>query len=378
MTDYSLYKKDGNIIIAMDDKDENSIKEPRLAIDDFLCCGPTRWRIRKSEEDSVWTNELLAVAPLNQPHCSNTNFATIGGAITRASFGRKRKTLRKIPETITFETGTHTFSDGDKEELYYCHMPDNPTKKIYLEMDFIQGPCFPADRNPPASNGITKSCVRISPDYFTNANGDLVLNNKATYLFTVSKTLNQGDLKLPNYDISPCTGDTNLPCTLIKNKYVSYDIERTMSPLGELKCCATNPDEAWWIGEEIKTGYIICPQEDSSEDAVVGDYAHDNPENQLRQTTWEEKLILEVLIMDRDGNEDIWVPVMTNDGQPFKFCETTYNTTCWSIETPSNPRRTPITILANTDIEDPDAPSCGDNKIDEPYLGHPPCLDEAE
>jgi len=357
----NLYKKDDKLVIAIDKKSEFESAEPRLSIDDFLCCGPTAWRIKKSNDYS-YTNTPSGGGT---HHCDSTNFQQLYGTAQRSLERVQRKVLSNIPRKITFESVDYEFTDGINNE-YWCHMPDHPDKKIYLEMDFVKIPtnlCFPEDRTPPASGGVTKTCVRISPDYI-NQNGNLIANPKATYVFTVTKTLNSGGI-IPNSDDSACKGQDGLSCTMSKSKTVTYDIERTISDSGELtKCCAINGISG---EDETESGFVRCPQDASSEDAIPGDSAHDDEENIYRQTEWTEKLILEVLILDRDGNNDIWVPVLTSGGE-LEFCETTYANNCWSKGPPSNPRNNTIIFSASYG----DTPYCDDNEIEEDYLSDPP------
>jgi hypothetical protein len=356
----NLYKKDDKLVIAIDKKSEFESAEPRLSIDDFLCCGPTAWRIKKSNDYS-YTNTPSGGGT---HHCDSTNFQQLYGTAQRSLERVQRKVLSNIPRKITFESVDHEFEDGINNE-YWCHMPDHPDKKIYLEMDFLEGPCFPENRSE-TQGGVTKTCTRISPDYLIGNDGKLKLNTSATYSYTVKKTLNSGGV-IPGLDDSECAGDENLSCTLIKAKTVKYNITRTRSENGTLSCCAIN---GVIEQEESKSGYVVCPQDASSEDAIVGDAAHDDAENIYRQTEWTEKLILEVLILDRDGNNDIWVPVLTSGGE-LEFCETTYAKKCWSKGPPSNPRNNTINIGASPG----DTPYCDDNEIEEDYLSDPPpCL----
>lgn len=330
---------------------------PRLAIDKFHCCVPTEWRlIRKSatildppvatSEDPRLSSDRLDNSTFvndppdyeNGPHCAQESYTPFYGDIIRRNEadnfkGDKYRLLVQVPRIIKTGDVTKEFQDpvdNDGKRYWYVWPNDDDGTKMYLELMLLAPPCFPENRSPPAQNGIKKTCIRISPDYINSGNNRMVPNNKATYVYTVEKTVDSGGTISENSD-SNCSGNNNLQCKFIKSKIKEYDIIRT-----EFECKAV--DLYSYIGNNndgntiTSAGTVICPQDITGTNPGDSGNTPSSSGNIYSETQWFDEYSLEVKVYDN------WIHVDSiyakNASTPSPYWNAPYTIRCWSSGNP--------------------------------------------
>ncbi|NBQ17370.1 hypothetical protein EBU24_03570 [bacterium] len=349
----NLYHKEDKLLITFDVD-----QQPKLAINKFYCCAPTEWRIIRQPIDQNWKpadgadidlipgNSYFVNNPINNaatPNCDQFSFVGFSGPVEKqqqANDAIASKTLIRIPREIKHGSITNTFPDGKDGEYWYIWPNDNLNTKMYLNLEFVDAPCFPADRSPTPTtvNGaiITKTCIRVSPDYIIK-NNKLEPNDEATYVFTVEKKITNGGSIAENSD-SNCAGDDGLECVFIKSKIKDYIIRRypeqflNGNSIAPAKCCAEEKIAGVVNdGNTINnTGYIKCPADVVGSEGSIGSSGNtpSSSGNIRQKSLWYDNLVLEVKV------DNVWLPVQGSagftrtTGKPDWFVD--YDNLCWS------------------------------------------------
>lgn len=232
-----------------------------LAVDEFLCCTPFKWRIRKIPHPagSGFVNSPPTTpGPFDEAHCPEVPFTELVGDVKRIGL-TGRKSMMDIPRFIDHQNWVNELSDGLNNEYHWIRGeawedvldPDEYNKKYYLDCvfspDYDPG-CFPEDIV--ASSGeVTKSCIRISQSTIPNPQGEgTIPNSNATYRFTVQYIGNGGSIG--SEVNSECSGLSDLRCISTKTKTKTYTVTRNNE-----ECCVINGVEN---NDEVINCVVLC------------------------------------------------------------------------------------------------------------------------